>query len=333
MTAKSKSAWLTACLHYNEPWEALLVKAVKPYIDVVIQTGVASRFCFQRSWERGPHIRLSFKGNFFVLENMLRPNIKEHFNHYFESRPSLLIEPRYPAGFPDEHKWMPNNSVHILEEGPTGTLPGCRFHSSLCEKQYQASSMVVLNILKEKAGNWNYHEMIGAAIKLHLGFAYAAGLSLDEAQGLFQWMMNCWSKENEDVQSTKSNDKHTQLRSFQKIFDLQKKDIVPYHAALWELLRQYRKMDDPAFIKWFHTSCSTSLELGLALDAGKLLIPSHDSIIEPHQPLWEVYASFIQKVNNQLGITGKTEGYLFFSLSQSLKSIQTGTAIFSKAKA
>ena len=146
MSVKATTQWLTVSLHYNEPWEELLVKAVKPYIEVVLQTGVAERFFFQRSWERGPHIRLFFKGNSFILENMLKPNIQEHFLQYFESRPSLLAEPNYPADFPQEHRWFPNNSVQFLpgaiELSHFKNLQKLRF----CERQLQASSQIILNI-------------------------------------------------------------------------------------------------------------------------------------------------------------------------------------------
>jgi hypothetical protein len=47
MSEKATTKWLTVCLHYNEPWEDFLSIAVKPYIDVVMQTGVAERFYFQ----------------------------------------------------------------------------------------------------------------------------------------------------------------------------------------------------------------------------------------------------------------------------------------------
>ena len=88
--------------------EEFLVKAVKPYTDVVLQTGVAESFYFLRSWEKGPNIRLWFKGNPFILAKMLRPNLDEHFLQYFESRPSVIRNPVYPANYPEGFKWYPN---------------------------------------------------------------------------------------------------------------------------------------------------------------------------------------------------------------------------------
>ena len=339
MSVKATTKWLTVCLHYNEPWEEFLVKAVKPYIDVVMQTGVADRFYFRRNWERGPHIRLWFKGNAYVLEHMLLPNLKEHFLHYFESRPSLLVDPQYPAGFPEKYKWFPNNSVQFSTDEPQLCRLGGRIEMSLCEKQCQASAHIALHILKETAGKWNYNEMISTAIKLHLGFAYAIGFSMEEAQEFFQWVTENWVQqlEKSEVKNGKSTGKEAMLRSFHKIFEIQKKDIVPYHAALWELFKNFRKIDDKEFVKWLHVCSSSSLELGYAHNSSKLVSRQMDSLFDnknnAEQALWNFYAEFIRLVNNQLGITNKNEGYLFYVISQSLRALKLGIPSFSKVEA
>lgn len=333
MSEKATTKWLTVCLHYNEPWEDFLSKAVKPYIDVVMQTGVAERFYFRRSWERGPHIRLWFKGNSDILENMLLPNLKEHFLQYFESRPSLLVDPQYPADFPEEYKWFPNNSVHFF----IGEAELCRFggglQPALCEKQCQASSKIVLNILKNKKGKWNYNEMISQAIKLHLGFAYAAGLNMEETQQFFEWLLEEWVKKREknEVVSRDQAGIEATLNTFHKIFEIQKKDIVPYHAALWELFKNFRKAEDKKFVKWIYACTSTSLELSLALESGKLL-PLKKAEENPEKALWSFYEEFISLTNNQLGVTNKNEGYLFYLISQSMRIAKIGMPSFTKVE-
>lgn len=337
MSHRAASKWLTVCLHYNEPWEEFLIKAVKPYVDVVLQTGVAEQFYFQRSWERGPNIRLWFKGNPYVLETMLKPNLEEHFLHYFESRPSFLIEPQYPAGFPAEFKWLRNNSVQYFNYEPELDRYGGRMELLLCEKQFQASSCIVLKILKEKVDKWSYHEMIGTAIKMHLSLAYAIGMTIEEAQQFFQFMSDEWLKKLEKPEGVngKVQSKESTLHSFQKIFDLQKKDIVPYHAALWELFKNYRKIEDEAFVDWFHINTNTSLELSLALESGKLelrpdLNLTHAASSPEQAILWSFYSEFIHLTNNRLGIHNKNEGYLLFTLSKSLLAVKTGVSAFTK---
>jgi hypothetical protein len=79
MATRATATWLTASLYYNGPWEYFLAKAIKPYVDVVLQTGVAERFFFERRWQESPHACLYFKGNADVLHHILKPNLQEHF--------------------------------------------------------------------------------------------------------------------------------------------------------------------------------------------------------------------------------------------------------------
>lgn len=324
MAKRTTSKWLLVCLYYNEPWEEFLVKAVKPYTDVVVQTGVAERFFFLRSWERGPHIRIWFKGNPYILENMLKPNLCEHFHHYFESRPSLLVEPRYPNGFPENFQWHPNNSIQFFDYVPELEMPGGNLELSLFEKQFQASSQLVLNTLTQKAQRWTYNEMIGSAIKLHLSLVYSVGMSISEAATFFRLLSQNWTNKNlQDNTDQSSNRPSTVMRSFQKIFDIQRKDLVPYHSALWELFKNYRKAAGQEFVQWFHLNTNLSLELDLALESGKLLhrpniFPNHRFQNEMEIQRWNYCEEFIRLTNNRFGILQKNEGYLFYVMAQSL---------------
>lgn len=343
MAIRTTSKWLTACLFYGEPWEEFLIKAVKPYIDVVRQTGVAERCFFQRSWDRGPHIRLWFKGNEYILENMLKPNLQEHFTQYYESRPSLTVEPNYPNTFPESYKWYPNNSVQFEDYEPELDRFGGTLELSLFEKQYEASSNIVLSIIKDKASLWTYNEMVGTAIKLHLSFAYSVGMSMGEACDFFQLLSRKWgarnAKEMEKLNNrTDSAPDLATIRSFQKIFEIQYKDIVPYHAALWELFKNYRKMDDPGMVNWFHVNTNLGLELNLALDSGKLrqrpnTLPGHIYHSTEQQALWNYFEEFISLTNNRLGIHNKNEGYLYYVMGQSLQAVTTNFNSFARVSA
>ncbi|HHH49559.1 MAG TPA: hypothetical protein ENK52_01120, partial [Saprospiraceae bacterium] len=74
MADKESFKWLAVHLFYNEPWEEFLAKAVKPYVDTLVQTGIAAQFFFIRYWERGPHIRLRIKGEKNIIDNIVQPN-------------------------------------------------------------------------------------------------------------------------------------------------------------------------------------------------------------------------------------------------------------------
>lgn len=326
--AISATKWLTTCLHYNEHWETLLSKAVKPFTDVVLQTGVAECFYFERSMERGPHLRLHFKSTEYLLENILKPNLLEHFQQYFEAKPSFLVEPKYPASFPEKLKWHPNNSIHFDDGQPEHKLGVKPLEMSILAAQYQASSCMVLNTLKDKNADWSQAEKINTALKLHLSMLYAFGITLKEAAGFTAWALDNWEAGYlpKDKHNYVTINSESLRRTYHSNFELQRKDMHPYLSAIWELLKNYQKVGDQGFIDWIHANSSTNLELSLALDAEKVRpLPTP---VAPQEPIWTYYADFIQKTNNRLGINGVNEGYLFFALAQSLKLLKQGNRSF-----
>lgn len=323
--AISATKWLTTCLHYNEHWEALLTKAVKPYADVVLQTGVAESFFFERSTHRGPHLRLWFKSTEFLLENMLKPNLLEHFQQYFEAKPSDLVVPKYPSNFPEELRWRPNNSVYFEEIRPVFAEGINEVSQTILEQQYGASTEMVLNILQKNGGGWSGTEKLSTAIKLHLGMFYSFGMSLKEAANFAAWVYENWIEEkNADLLNEQVEDLR---RYFQSNFSLQRKDLLSYVSALWELLKNYRSMGDDTYVDWIHANSDIHLEISLASDAGKLnsLKPNPRAV-----PLsWIYYADFIEKTNNRLGLSGRNEGYLYFAIAQSLRQLNQNNLSFS----
>lgn len=317
--------WLTVCLHYNEPWEEFLTKAVKPYIDVVMQTGVAECFFFERSHDRGPNIRLWFKSAEYLLNHMLKPNLQEHFQHYFDAKPSFLLVPSFSEELPISQRWHPNNSVQFIEG--TDVLP---FRSvlemSILTKQYQAASLLVLSALKHGNGKWSQNQQTSTAIKLHLALIYATGMTLIEAIGFSTWAYHDWKAryhQRAGIQQRTEEHDSTDL-NFHKFYELQRNDILPYQAAIWELLKNYSKVEDPSFVEWIHTNSNASVEIGLALDAGKLVsLPTKGA--PPADPAWSFYADFLCKTNNRLGLFRKNEGYIYYALAHGLQYIANGS--------
>lgn len=331
MSFRASTKWLTVCLYYNEPWEEFLLKAVKPYADIVMQTGIAERFYFQRCWENGPHIRLWFKGNENILEGMLKPNIEEYFAHFFESRPSFRVEPNYPSDYSDKLKWEPNNSLRYLPNAPAMSCFSGALGLSICEKHYHASSKVVLESLADKGVRWTYDDALSTANKLHLSFAFAVGMDLEEAKQFFQQLFNNWKAGNfstkEGLEFKEDRSQADRILSFNRIFELQRAGITAFNQALWQSLENGMNLDEEgANEEWIQTTLNINIELGLVQDAGKLKMEEcplefhSDLKLSPEQEqFWRVYARLIHLTNNRLGIVNGDEGYLFYSLAKSLK--------------
>lgn len=315
--AINATKWLTVCLHYNEPWDEFLTKAVRPYVEVVLQTGIAESFHFERSWERGPHIRLRFKSTEFLLEKMLLPNLLEHFQQYFDFRPSFLIEPKYFSRQTSGPNWHPNNSIQILDNQSDTTSNFFSTHERFFENQYHLSARLALFFLKQHENSWTVDERLGTALKLHLGMLYAFDLGLEHAQNFSAWAYKNWEAKAGETAGAKL-DKELMRINFHSAFERQRMDLLSYLTATWELFRNYRKVESPAFVRWIHVNTKANLELQTGLHTNQLK-PCKTSLEAP-TPIWTFYADFIEKTNNRLGILHTYDvGYLYYTMSQCLK--------------
>lgn len=330
MSVNQTSKWLTVCLYYNEPWEEFLLKAVKPYVDVVMQAGIADYYYFQRCWERGPHIRLWFKGNAEVLSNILKPNLEEHFLQYFEARPSFRQDPSYPDKFPVNAKWFPNDSIQYVENLPRDYDFGGAVVYFIAQKQFNSSSNIVLESIKNKGNHWTYDDAVSTAMKLHLSFAFATGMDLAEMQFFFEKMWESWhpdSSMNAIQLNRPTVSKAKLLPSFEQAYGLQARDLSAFANALWEALENNRNLGQEHYEDWIHRNINVNIELGLVQEAGKIgeknggFMLMVKDLAADKQPLWKLYAEFVHQSNNRVGIRGKDEGYLFFVLKNSLKTV------------
>lgn len=319
MAKRTTTKWLAVALHYGEPWEEFFIKAVKPFSDVTLQAGIAESFCFERSWEKGPHVRLWFKVNPSIFSKLLKPNLEEHFNQYFESRPSVIKSPYYPADYPSERRWMPNNSVQYPDLKIESTHFGGTKEVALFENHYMASSLLVLETMKEKANRWTYNEMISSAIKVHLSFAYAVGMDCTEAQQFMEFMKDKWFANYCQAEGEKAKTE----RTFANIYKLQRKDTIPYHLALWEMFKEYEYMDEDHMSNWIKMNADMNLDLDLALSEGNLkpMRTIQKSTTSKYPAKWDYFSQLINRTNNRFGLFNKNEGYMLYTISESMKMV------------
>ena len=338
MADKESFKWLAVHLFYNEPWEEFLAKAVKPYVDTLVQTGIAAQFFFIRYWERGPHIRLRIKGEKNIIDNIVQPNIEEHFQVYFESKPTTRTDPSYPRNFPEHYKWYPNNSIQFIPYEREVDRFGGQVGMSLAERQFQLSSETVLRNIKHNESDWSYDEVLGIAIKLHLSFAHTMGLDIEECQSFFEiifknWLPRAFRFYNNKLSEAlyKGQETHT-IESFKKAFELQQDSLVPFHQVLWDALESDGEFDDKELSKWInaHQELENDFRIALALDqleprAELYQLKMADSYSAERKLLWAIFSDFIHLTNNRLGISNRDEGYLAYLICESLKQIASKT--------
>ncbi len=326
-------AWLSAHLFYNEPFEDFLTEAVHPYIETVLKTGIAESYFFIRYWEQGPHIRLRFKGEASVLEEVLKPNLIEHFQTYFNANPSERMDPEYPENFPEEFHWLPNNSIYFVEYEPEVDRFGGERGVELAEEQFQLSSETVLEYFVKNAEAENYHEVLGVAIRLHVGFANSIGMTQDRMIAFFNMIFENWLPRAFEIFDENTSDgvvvnkmKET-LNRFEESFEDQKEALIPFHQELLTDLQSGESFESPSYDRWLKENRAFSLQLRKASqnnqliqrsdfyeisdDLGKLL--SEQDILR-----WNIWADYVHMTNNRLGIGNRDEAYLAYLIKRSL---------------
>jgi len=339
MTGVLNSQWLSAYLYYNEPWETFLVEAVEPYIKTVMQTGVADQYFFIRYWDRGPHIRLRFKAETKIINEILRPNLEEHFLGYFDSKPSQRTEPNYPLSFPDEYKWLPNNSVVFCDYEPEVNRYGGLAGVKIAELQFQVSADITLQSIKHRLLEWSYDDALGVAIKLHLGFAFAMGMDLSEAASFFHFLYHNWLPRSFRYYHKKlSREEYLQQANeltdaFAQSFELQKEQLIPFHLAMWEALATQSEFEEEALNTWLSVNQSIKLQLDKASLEGQLeerapeeqySLVNNAVLEEDQQLLWSIYGDYFHMTNNRLGILNRDEGFLAYLMMGSLQAALNG---------
>ncbi|MBX7150181.1 hypothetical protein K1X84_00975 [bacterium] len=322
-----KNVWTSAYFFYAEPWENFLSKTVHPFIQNVMKEKLADQFFFIRYWEKGPHIRLRFKGEDNIIEKKLKPYLTDYFTDFFKARPSQRYEPEWIKQLPPEKAWFPNNSIQWVDYEPEIERYSGQAGILIAEKQFEISSKVVLSIIEENR-SWSYDSALGAAVQLHLGFAYAMGMSLYEAKYFFSVIAEGWmsSAVGHSLSAENFQEKKNEiLKVFEEHFNKQQSELIPFQQTLWEALIDHADFEQAWLNDWLHGMKGILTELNGLYSKNKLIFPKsfriNDQIDVPskRQLLWSIWTSYIHMTNNRLGIQNQDEAFLGYLLKRSLE--------------
>ena len=340
--SSSSYSWLSVHIYYNEPWERLLSEVLLPYVEILERMGILESYFFVRYWVRGPHIRLRLLASTELIEKMLRQNLEEHFQNYFESVPSMRQEPHYPAGVEAAQKWLPNNTLQYVTYEQEYARYGGERGMAIAEQQFALSSRVVLKMISPQWHEWSYDDAMGGAIRLHLCFLAAAGMQCEEMISFLSFYYENWLGHSfgeslalnsgvrlrsvRDSDWVKNAAQKTRQR-FEDAYQVQKENLLSFHRVL------YRALDsggDDFAEKYMREWIQGSRELLGALSQAKrnkhLDERSTDFAYQSqgykyYDSLWEHYADYIHMTNNRLGIHNRDESYLSFLMMRALQDM------------
>lgn len=326
MTEHSKN-WLAAYLYYDEPWEKLLVEAVKPFAEEVLELGLATKYFFIRYWEQGPHIRLRFFGDPKVLEQQVKPKLESWFKAWIAANPSSYRYPEEYAHAATKFDWYPNNSIQWMEYEPETQRYGGPLALPIGETQFVSSSNATLSIMDASEG-WSYDHALGSAIQMHLSFSVAMKMDRTEAREFYGWIFQSWlpmaipmglSEEERPVALEKI------LVAFESQYQQQKEVLEPFITEFWEALEAGEEFEEEWLQRWFSEQKEVRRQLESLAQAGQIEYPDqrspgHDRFDTTWEKLkyWSLHSSYVHMTNNRLGVQNRDEGYLGFLLWKGL---------------
>lgn len=314
---------MAAYLYLSEPWEEFLIKVMKPFVDDIMEKALAEQFFFIRYWERGPHIRLRFKGETGILQNQVKPRLETYFLNYFKEHPSQRRAPEDMV-----------NVIQYIEYDPEVERYGGPIAILTAEEQFEASSRVVLAVI-EDSESWDYDRALGAAIQLHLGFAFALGMDLDEAVEFFSRIAAYWFAGATGYNAGISPEelkkrREITMKAFEENFLKQKATLVSYHETLWTAFTAGMEFEQEWLNLWIQRMKAIAGKLQDMQRQNKPVIPQWFRP-EPgkktpvdRQYWWPVLESYVHMTNNRLGILNRDEAYLGYLIKESLKAVEIG---------
>ncbi len=329
------TAWLAAHLYYDGPWERFLTGAVRPFVARTLAEPGVQQYFFIRYWERGPHVRLRFKGDAATLEERVKPALLGHFGRYFRAFPSRRTGPALTKPLPAGEEWFPDHSVQFIPYEPETERYGGPAALAVAERQFEASSDAVLALLAQSP-DWGYSRALGAAIQLHLGFAHAVGMNLAEVGAFFarlseSWLPGAYSGYGTPLTTEGlENRRREVLGAFGEAFLRQRAVLLPLFIQVWEALEAGDAFEQDWFTGWLREMRQVGQGLGRVQDAGQLVPPvrlpagSAAPFTDAQRDRWLIYDSYVHMTNNRLGILNRDEGYLGYLLEAGLRGMTAG---------
>lgn len=324
----SKNLWLSMHIYYEEPFEEILMKGIRPFVEKLLLNKLCKHYFFIRYFEDGSHIRLRLKTertNLAKLQNIC----EKHFKRFLKKHPSFRVISDMNKLVSE--KWVLNNSICFVKYEPELERYGGSQGLAISEKQFEISSIAVLSAINASI-NWNYKKALSEAIRLHLIFIHSMEMDLDEAINFFTQIftakLNYYNLQIQFVPQDMVEKKRGHIMSkLNEAFEQQRNEIVKYVNRIWNYLESKKRFEKLYLNKWNTQSKVISKKLRHALQKNNLVLPNMDIIntienFSPHTILSYIFDSYIHMTNNRLGIKNKDEALVAFLIISSLKTIK-----------
>jgi thiopeptide-type bacteriocin biosynthesis protein len=290
---KTTTVWKIARINYNEPWQQFLIKSLKPIVDSLSRAGIIDRYFWERDFTKGANIRLYFRCEQGVLDTIVIPHLKEHFEAYFNMNPSTPN-----AENPD---WEPSNTIQFLDYKADLSTWGGEIGMPIIERHFQSSSDTVLEFMQLRGERWTSDDILATAVELHLGFVDALEMDAEEAVRFFEYCLL--------YQSTDE----FRIATMEDFFESQREPLMEFHSNLWEALISQEPFEEEIYNLWLEQCFYTAKDLQQTFRRRQLVLEARFGA------LWTLYARILRMTNNRLGLIGNDESLVYYLMMRCLE--------------
>lgn len=280
--------WVSFHIYYKKDCNVVLTKLVEPFISTRLKSGLIHNFFFIRYGDSDLHIRLRiFVNTDYILsiKKELQASILDFNSLSFDH---LTME--QAVYNPEFNRYGGSQAIIIAED------------------QFHICSQIILELLKDRT---NMDLQMTMYLSLSMQIAIVPILELDPKQQInfFKFLYEHFVQSNS------------------LIVEREYKKTLPEHNDFSQKLLPklvYIVSHTKELKKWQQKMLSIYQEL-MKLKKLHLLEEPHCGFKQKlkfysaeNYTLYHIFASYIHMLNNRLGITNKTEGYIYYLLSASM---------------
>lgn len=290
--------WISFHIYYEEPWDHFLGSTVNCFLKE--NEPKINKFFFIRYWENGPHVRLRLGVNNPEIIQDLTDDTLAYFNRFFEQNPSKRVK--------NEDSWVGNNTIQLEQYEPEVSRYGGERSMLVSQDQFQLSSKLILQLLRDKSESWNYQTALGFAVEMNLIFALATEMNMKHIYEFHKLNMVNWIQHS--ILKTKEYNPiriNEVVSSFSKVFNDSKDDVFKFCS---EIINE-RKISNEYLSEW-EVGMSKIHKRFKKLEANKLMSIDPSLHNYSRDLKWNIYQSLIHMNCNRLGIPNQDEAYLSY---------------------
>ena len=315
MHDETRDGWLSVYLFF-EGWiyarecDRVVMEVVEPFVARARAAGWADGHFFIRYSERGPHVRLRFRGEAAVLDGTLWPALVEHVR---AGSPGVDIDavPETPV-FKREDDAPPVRVTHLARVAyePETERYGGPHALPVAERLFADSSDAAYALLRNLGGERSSRlgkGLLAMVVLLH-------GFVRDREHG--SSFAHMYSTNYLRSVAREDEGREAYLGAFDQGYEQQAETLGEYVDEVWSRMDEGEPLSE-ALDAWAAALRARRAELRAVCDAAAVEVMG-EATDDWNRVVGAILPSYVHMMNNRLGITIQEESYLGYLIHRAL---------------